>query len=132
MWDLRWRVIVPAALLGAAFLASTPGATWPAGERYGADADAVLQVERTLQKAALASPRWHHKQRRFSRDVHDISYLLEEALKASRASNHSAARDYAQQALRLLQRGVNRGHFRADDVTPVLAVIQRLLPHSSV
>lgn len=125
----RWVMIVLTALLMGL---GAPGESLSTGERHRLETDAIDQVEQTLKQAAAGSPRWHSKQESIQRDIYDISYLLEQAIKASRAANHAARDEYARQALTLLQRAINRGHFRPEDVAPVLAVIQRLLPNPSV
>lgn len=127
----RWTNRFVAAWLGIVFAAAVPGGALAAGDHYGLT-ETILQVEQTLKRAAATSPGWHSKQDSIQRDIYDITYLLEQALKASQAANHEAMKDYAHHALTLLQRAVNRGHFRADDVAPVLAVIQRFLPNPSV
>lgn len=129
-WTPWGMAFVTVWLVGVS-TADLPGSAWAAGDHYGLT-ETILQVEQTLKRAAATGPGWHSKQDSIQRDIYDITYLLEQALKASQAANHEAMTDYAHQALSLLQRAINRGHFRADDVAPVLAVIQRFLPNPSV
>ena len=79
------------------------------------------------EESALDSPQWHRRQNAIQRDVEDITFLLDRALKASQNLNDAARNDYAEQALRLLQRAVRRGHFDPKDIEPVLTVIRQLL-----
>ncbi len=116
-----------ALLLTAALVA--PAVPCSAGDRLSVTPETVLQVERILKRAAVTSSRWHHKRESIERDVYDITYLLDEAVKSAAAGNRPATHDFAQQALTLLQRAVRVGHFDAGEIAPVLAVIQRLLPN---
>lgn len=122
----------PGLLLAGVLTASLPAHALAGGTAHSLDLDRIAGVEQVLKQAAVKSPRWHSKQASIQRDVYDISYLLEQAVKASQASNHAATRDYARQALALLQRAVTRGHFNPEDVAPVLGEIRRLLPNAAL
>ena len=102
-----------------------------AGESYALGYEVIGQAERVLKQAAANGPQWHSRQDSIQRDVHDITFLLEQAWKAAEKSNDAAMQDYAQQALTLLQRAVRRGHFDPDKIEPVLTLIRQLLPNVS-
>ncbi len=87
--------------------------------------DRMHHIERVLTHAGHKSPRWHSHQASIQRDVHDIGYFLELAMKTS---DPTAMKDYAEQAWALLQRALIRGHFHSQDIDPVLTEIRRLLP----
>ena len=89
--------------------------------------DVILQVEDTLHQAAKASPQWHLRQDSIRRDVHDITFSLEQAWKAAEQSRHAERKDYAEQALLILQRATARGYFDRGKTEPVLAFIRGLL-----
>jgi hypothetical protein len=89
--------------------------------------DVILQVEDTLHQAAKASPQWPTRQDSIRRDVHDISFSLEQAWKAAEHSRHAERKDWAQQALLILQRATARGYFDRVKAEPVLALIRGLL-----
>ena len=96
---------------------------------YDSIHEVIGQTEQVLRKAAIDSPQWHRRQNAIQRDVEDITFLLDRALKASQNLDDAARNDYAEQALRLLQRAVRRGHFDPKDIEPVLRVIRQLLPN---
>ena len=89
--------------------------------------DVIIQAEDMLHEAAKASPQWHTKQDSIRRDVHDITFSLEQAWKAAEYSRHRERKDYAEQALLILQRGTERGHFDRVKSEPVRAFIRGLL-----
>jgi hypothetical protein len=89
--------------------------------------DVILQVEDILHQAAKASPQWETRQESIRRDVHDITFSIELAWKAAEHSRHAERKDYAEQALLILQRGTARGHFDRAKTEPVLALIRGLL-----
>jgi hypothetical protein len=89
--------------------------------------DIILQVEDTLHQAAKASPQWSTRQDSIRRDVHDITFSLEQAWKAAEHSRHAERKDYAEQALLILQRATARGYFDRVKTEPVLAFIRGLL-----
>jgi hypothetical protein len=89
--------------------------------------DVILQVEATLDQAAKASPQWQTQQDSIRRDVHDITFSLEQAWKAAEHSRHAERKDYAEQALLILQRATARGYFDRVKTEPVLAFIRGLL-----
>lgn len=89
----------------------------------------IAQVEHVLKHAAKRSPRWHSHQASIQRDVHDIGYFVEQAI---RTADPDSMREYAGQALLLLQRALHRGHFHPQDVAPVLSEIQQLLPERTL
>lgn len=89
--------------------------------------DVIIQVEDMLHQAAKASPRWDTRQDAIRRDVHDITFSLEQAWKAAERSRHAETKDYAEQALLILQRGTERGYFNRAKTEPVRAFIHGLL-----
>jgi hypothetical protein len=89
--------------------------------------DVILQVEDTLHQAAKASPHWQTRQDSIRRDLHDITFSLEQAWKAAEQSRHAERKDYAEQALLILQRATARGYFDRAKTEPVLAFIRGLL-----
>ncbi|ALA60429.1 hypothetical protein [Nitrospira moscoviensis] len=94
--------------------------------------EVIARVEVALKQAARKSPKWHSKQASIQRDVHDITYLVEQAVKASITDNHVSAQEYARQASALLQRALTRDHFHPDDVAPVMRELQRLIPNRAL
>ena len=107
----------------------TESAAFAGAGSYDSIHEVIGQTEQVLRKAALGSQQWHRRQNAIQRDVEDITFLLDRALKASQSLNDAARNDYAEQALRLLQRAVRRGHFDPKDIEPVLTVIRQLLPN---
>ncbi len=107
----------------------TEPAALAGGESYDFTYEVIGQTEQILKRAALESPQWHRRQDAIQRDVEDITFLLDRALKASESLNDAARNDYAEQALTLLQRAVRRGHFDCKDIEPVLTLIRQLLPN---
>jgi hypothetical protein len=104
-----------------------------AGESlYPLGYDVIGQTEQVLKRAGLNSPQWHTRPEAIQRDIYDITFLLEQAVRASEKLNEPAKQDYAQQALTLLQRAVRRGHFDSTSIEPVLKVIHDLLPNMTV
>jgi hypothetical protein len=89
--------------------------------------DVINQAEDMLHQAAKASPQWHLKQDSIRRDVHDITFSLEQAWKAGEYSRHTERKDYAEQALLILRRATARGYFDRAKTEPVLALIRGLL-----
>ena len=89
--------------------------------------DIIIQVEDILHQAAKASPHWDTRQDAIRRDVHDIAFSLELAWKAAEQSRHAETKDYAEQALLILQRGTARGYFNRAKTQAVHAFIQGLL-----
>ena len=89
--------------------------------------DVITQVEEILHRAAKASPHWDTRQDMIRRDVHDITFSLELAWKAAEHSRDAETKDYAEQALLILQRGMARGHFDRAKTEPVRAFIHGLL-----
>ncbi len=99
------------------------------GGTYETMHEVIGQTELVLKRAAKESPQWHRRQDAIQRDVEDITFFVDRALKASKNLNAAARNDYAEQALRLLQRAVRRGHFDPKDIEPVLTLIRELLPN---
>jgi hypothetical protein len=97
-----------------------------AAESYALDYDAISQAEEHLEQAALDSPQ-RNRQDTIQRDVHDIVFLLDQSWKAAEKSDHAARKDYAQQALTLLERSAARGYFDLTKAEPVLMLIRQLL-----
>ena len=102
-----------------------------AGQMQAADVsfgyDVIIQVEDILHQAAISSPQWDARQDAIRRDVHDITFSLEQAWKAAEHSRHAETKDYAEQALLILQRGTERGYFNRAKTQPVRAFIYALL-----
>lgn len=105
------------ALVGMMLIWLQPGPT-VVGESFALGYDLIGETEQVLKRAALES-----------RDIYDITFLLEQAMRASEKLNNVAKYEYAEQALSLLQRAVRRGHFHPGHIEPVLALIRRLLPN---
>ena len=80
-----------------------------------------------LKRAAKESPQRNSQADSVERDVHDITFLLDQSWKAAEKSDDAARKDYAHQALALLQRSVTRGNFERTKVEPVLTLIRQLL-----
>jgi hypothetical protein len=97
-----------------------------ADETYALEYDAVTQAEEHLEQAALDSPQ-RNRQDTIQRDVHDIVFLLDRSWKAAEKSDHIARKEYAQQALTLLERSAARGYFDLAKAKPVLALIRQLM-----
>jgi hypothetical protein len=93
--------------------------------------DVILQIEDTLHQAAKASSQWEARQDSIRRDVHDITFSLEQAWKAAEHSRHAERKDYAEQALLILQRATARGYFDRVKTEPVLAFIRGLLTNQA-
>ena len=89
--------------------------------------DVIIQVEDILHQAAKSSPHWDSRQDAIRRDVHDITFSLEQAWKAAEHSRHAETKDYAEQALLILQRGTARGYFNRTKTEPVRTFINGLL-----
>lgn len=126
---MRWRFTRATAaglLLSICLGASIVQA---AGESYALRYEDIGDAERVLKHAAVHSPNWHRRQDAIQRDVNNITFLLEQAWRAVAKSNDTAQKDYAHQALTLLQRAVAKGHFDAGRIEPVLRVIRELLPN---
>jgi len=99
-----------------------------AGESYALRYEDLGDAERVLKHAAVNSPNWHRRQEAIQRDVYDITFLLEQAWRAAEKGNETAQKDYAHQALTLLQRAVAKGHFGTNQIEPILRLIRDLLP----
>lgn len=123
------RRSVTGAIFGALLMWLSHGAVSAGEPGYASGYDVVGKTEQVLKRAASASPQWHSRQDAIQRDIYDITFLIEQAVRASEKLNEVAKQDYARQALTLLQRGVRRGHFDANSIEPVLKVIQELLPN---
>jgi hypothetical protein len=98
-----------------------------ASESYALNYDAIIQVENQLELAALDAPQRNRQD--IQRDIHDIIFLLSQSWKAAKKSNDVAQKDYAQQALTLLQRSAAQGYFDLVKAKPVLTLIHQLLIH---
>ena len=103
-----------------------------AGKPYALGYEVIGQAEKVLKRAAVNSPKWHSKQDSIQRDVYDITFFLEQAVKAAERANEVAMKDNAHQALTLLQRAVKQGHFDPAQIEPVLRLIRQFLPNVSV
>ena len=117
-WLMAW---LPAAVL-AAVLAATPC--------YALNHGVIDQVEDALKRAGATSVHGRSGQDSIQRDIYDITYLLQEALKAAENSNEVLKKDYAHQALALLQRAARHGHFKSEHIEPVFTLICQLLQTS--
>lgn len=95
-------------------------------ESYAVSYDAIIQAENNLELAALEAPQ-RHKQDIIEREIHDIIFLLGQSWKAAEKSNDVARKDYAQQALTLLEKSAARGYFDLAKAEPVLTLIHQLL-----
>lgn len=107
------------------------GQVQAAGESYSLGYDVIGRAEKILKEAAASSPRRHSKPDTVQRDVYDITFLLEQAVRAAEKANDAAMKDYAHEALRLLQRAVAQGNFDPAQVEPVMRLIRQLLPNVS-
>ena len=126
---IRWGIGLVFAGVVVTWL--LPGSVQAAGESYALDYDVIGQAEKVLKQPAANSPKWHSQQDSIQRDVYDITFLLQQAWKAAEKSNDAARKDYAHQALTLLQRAVTRDHFDPNKIEPVLTLIRQLLPNVS-
>jgi len=130
---MRMRAIIRGLLALSVLLTGlTTETAWAAGESYALGYEAISQAEKVLKRAAAESPQWHSKADSIQRDVYDITFLLEQAVKAKEKANEAAMKDAAYQALTLLQRALRKGHFDPSRVEPVLTLIRQLLPSVSV
>jgi hypothetical protein len=130
---MRIVQLIIALLLSGWFVAwPAAGPVRAAGESYALGYEEIGQAEQVLKQAATNSPNRHSKQDSIQRDIHDITFLLEQAWRAAEKSNVAAREGYAHQALSLLQRAVRRGHFDPEKIEPVLSLIRQLLPNVSV
>ncbi len=84
----------------------------------------IRQAEQVLKQAGRNSARWHNRRARIERDVHDIAYLIERAMKAG---DRATTAEYAREAHNLLERAINRGHFHPDDVAPIANELRGLV-----
>lgn len=89
--------------------------------------DMLGHAEEQLALAAKDSRHWHSRREFIQRDIHDITFLLQQSLRSAAKSNHAEQQYYAKQALLLLQRGIAAGHFGARQTAPVLSLIHQLL-----
>ena len=94
--------------------------------------DWIHQVERSLKTAALIGGARHAKRHRIERSVHDISAALEFAWKASQREDREQAMHHTRQALRLIERSVDRGYFRLEEVELVYDLIEQHLPQAGL
>ena len=84
-------------LLGMLLVWQLPGSAMAGGDSYALGYDVIGQTEQVLKRAAAESPQWHRRQDAIQRDVYDITFLLEQALRASEKLNDAARKDYAEQ-----------------------------------
>jgi hypothetical protein len=103
------------------------GSMQAVGELYAVDKGAIGQAEEVLKRAAKESPQRNTQADFVERDIHDITFLLDQSWKAAEKSDDAARKDYAHQALALLQRSVTRGSFERTQVEPVFTLIRQLL-----
>lgn len=122
----RWTMIL--FLSFALSLCLTTGVAQASGESVALGYDVIGQAERALKQAAANSPQWTSNRDSIERGVYDITFLLEQAWRASENANDIAMKEYAHQALALLQRTVARGYFSAEQIEPVMTLIRQLLP----
>jgi hypothetical protein len=121
------RVLKAVALVSVVIGWLLSGSMQAVGELYVLDKGAIGQAEEVLKRAAKESPQRHTQADSVERDVHDITFLLEQSWKATEKSDDAVRKDYAHQALALLQRSVTRGNFERTKVEPVLTLIRQLL-----
>ena len=121
------RSVKKALTIGAIIVGLLAGQMQIAGTSSVFGYDVILQVEDILNQAAKASPQWEIRQDSIRRDVHDITFSLEQAWKAAEHSRHAERKDYAEQALLILQRATERGYFDRGKTEPVRAFIRGLL-----
>ena len=98
-----------------------------AAESKALSTDRVGDAEQVLSEAAKQSPHWHSRRDFIQRDIHDITFMLEQSLLSAEKSNHVERKYYARQALTLLERGVASGHFDSGQTKPVLSLLRELL-----
>jgi hypothetical protein len=127
MVKVLWQVIFAIAALGGLWMVGPSAAA--SGEPSQVRQDRIAHVERVLTHAAKRSPRWHSHQASIQRDVHDIGYLVERAMKTP---DPAVMQQYAREALALLRRALGRGHFHPADVAHVLTEIEQLIPDLSL
>ncbi|BCA55991.1 hypothetical protein W02_31310 [Nitrospira sp. KM1] len=89
--------------------------------------DSIVQVEASLERAAINK----HKVST-QRDVHDITFLLEQSWKSAVKADLAARKLYAKEALTLLQRSAAHGDFDLGKADPVLILIRRLLSDQAI
>jgi hypothetical protein len=123
----RWKVSLVLGFVVSLWLMT--GVAQASGESVALGYDVIGQAERVLKYAAENSPHWASNQDSIERGVYDITFFLEQAWRASENANDVAMKEYAHQALTLLQRAVMRGYFSAEQVEPVMTLIRRLLPN---
>lgn len=95
-------------------------------ESSALSSDAITQAEEHLERAALDVPQ-RNKQDTIQRDVQDIVFLLNQSWKAAEKSDDAGRKEYAKQALALLERSAERGYFDLGKAKPVLILIHQLL-----
>jgi hypothetical protein len=115
------------------FLAATAGwiavpAPQAAQDAYNLGGDWIRHVEETLTRSALNGGNWHGRQASIHRSSHDIGYFLHEAGKAAQREDWPAAEHHVKQALDLLQRAVQKGYCRLEDVERIVMLIKQHLP----
>ena len=110
-----WSIILPMEAAAAA-----------AAEK-ALNTDRLGDAEQVLLDAAKESPHWHSRRDFIQRDIHDITFMLEQSLRSAEKFNHAERKYYAQQALTLLERGVGSGHFDSGQTKPVLSLLRQLL-----
>lgn len=122
MTNAGWRGMPAAGAFIGLMLLASPGES---GEGPASRHDQIARVEQVLTHAAQCSPRWHSHQALIQRDVHDISYLVERAMKTP---DPILRREYAAEALALLKRALSRGFFHTDEVRHVVNELHQLIP----
>ena len=122
---MKFRSIGFAMLITAlAVLVFTTPVT-AAGEAYGSlSGDWVLRAQDSLQHAAMSGPKWHSQRTTIERYLTDVNYVLQSTALAAWSSDHAVAAINAQEAIRLLERGVHKGFFRQADIEPILAMLR--------
>jgi hypothetical protein len=90
--------------------------------------DWVWQVEHSLRRSALHSPKGSAFLDEIQRTIHDIGYYLQRAREARHLADPRMAEIHATQAINLLQRGVRKGYFRQQDIDPFINSISQYLP----
>ena len=124
----RSSAVLKQCLLVGWLMAWLPAAVLAATPCYALNHGVIDQVEDALKRAGATSVHGRSGQDSIQRDIYDITYLLQEALNAAENSNEVLKKDYAHQALALLQRAARHGHFEPEHIEPVFTLIRQLLP----
>lgn len=126
---MRVRRAIAAAILASFTTLLFVSTVRPAGEAYGnLGSDWVLRAQDSLKHAAMQGPKWGSHRATIERYIEDVAYVLQSTALAARADDHAVTTINARQAIRLLERGVQKQFFRTADIEPILS---RLRPYVS-